>query len=157
MVETISILNKKVQIELSKQPKINSIIAIIVGTIGLLLYIVLSAFFESMLLNFMLLFAIPFSVGLTCLITINKTIEKFKNVDVLNKYVFESDFVTITSFKNNEQVGMSKVYYSQILKVKQTETFIFIYPNKTSAYPVVKQALSENELATLKNLLKIKY
>jgi glucose uptake protein GlcU len=156
MVETISILNKKVQIELSKQPKINSIIAIIVGTIGLLLYIVLSAFFESMLLNFMLLFAIPFSVGLTCLITINKTIEKFKNVDVLNKYVFESDFVTITSFKNNEQVGMSKVYYSQILKIKQTETFIFIYPNKTSAYPVVKQALSENELATLKNLLKIK-
>ena len=156
MVETISILNKKVQIELSKQPKINSIIAIIVGAIGLLLYIVLSAFFESMLLNFMLLFAIPFSVGLTCLITINKTIEKFKNVDVLNKYVFESDFVTITSFKNNEQVGMSKVYYSQILKIKQTETFIFIYPSKTSAYPVVKQALSETELATLKNLLKIK-
>ncbi len=75
MVETISILNKKVQIELSKQPKINSIIAIIVGTIGLLLYIVLSAFFESMLLNFMLLFAIPFSVGLTCLITINKSIQ----------------------------------------------------------------------------------
>ena len=64
MIETVAILNEKVQIELTKKNKMLSIVALVVGAIGLVAFVILSTMFENKLFGILLIFAFPFTFGL---------------------------------------------------------------------------------------------
>lgn len=153
MIETVAILNEKVQIELSKKPKLISLICVIIGAIGLVAYIAISMFIDHWAINILLFFAFPFGVGLVTLTTINKNTKNFKLNNVINNYKFYEDHIIITSFKGDEQIGMSKIEYSAINKIKETETFLFFFANFSAAFPIIKTALNNDELSTIKTLL----
>ena len=55
---------------------------------------------------------------------------------------------------HDEVSGSSKLYYSDIFKVKETKSFIFIYLNPQQAFPILKENVSD--LDYLRKLIKRK-
>ncbi len=153
MIETVAILNEKVQIELTKKNKMLSIVALVVGAIGLVAFVILSTMFENKLFGILLIFAFPFTFGLISVISINKNIKNFKLHNITNNYQFNEDYFIVKSFNGTEQIGMSKINYANIYKLKQTETFLFIFANRVSAYPIIKAAITSEELSKLESLI----
>lgn len=153
MIETVAILNEKVQIELTKKNKLISLISLIIGAIGLVAFVVISTIFEDKIFGLLLLFAFPFTLGLISYISINKNIKNFKLHNIINNYEFNEDHFIVKSFKGNDQIGMSKINYNEVFKLKETETFIFIFANRVSAYPIIKTTLSKEDLNKIKQLI----
>ncbi len=148
-------ISREVQAELFKNAKIAYIIALVIGSVGLLAYIILSVFIESPYLDALLLFAIPFGFGLVFLISINITIKKAEQNKAENEYVFDDEFFAVTSSRNGDVVGTSKTYYKNIYKAKENKTFILIYLNRQQVFPIKKANLTDDQLAEIKSLLKI--
>ena len=59
------------------------------------------------------------------------------------------EFMEVSSIKNGEVIGTSKIYYKDLVKVKETENYLFLYPNKTQAFAISKK-ISTEELSLLK-------
>ena len=147
----------KVQKELNKNLEIGSKISLILGSIGLFIYIVLGVINETepVWLNYILYpAAILFGFGLVFLITVNKTNKSANIFNTENNYEFSEEYFTIESIKNGEIIANVKVYYNEITKFKQTESYIFIYHTVTTAYPVEKLSMQKNEIDTLISYLK---
>lgn len=92
MIKIQTDIDEKSQKSLSKTAQIINIILIVVGIIGLLLYVVLSTIFENSYLDILLVFAIPFSIGIVYYILINKNIKKMAENKFTNAYTFETIF-----------------------------------------------------------------
>ena len=75
MFKSTTKIDKNVHKELNGPLKKKSLVSLIVGTIGLCAYIVLSTFFESFLFDLLIVFVAPFAFGLIMVLTIKK-IEK---------------------------------------------------------------------------------
>lgn len=148
-------IDEKSQKSLTKISKIVYLTLMIIGAIGLLLYLALGTIYENPYLDVLLLFAIPFGFGLVFYITINKNIKKMTENKFTNEYTFNNDFMNIASVKNGEIVGTQKLYYKDIVKVKENDEYIFIYPNKFNAFILKKSNASEEELTTIKKLLNL--
>ena len=71
-----------------------------------------------------------------------------------NVYTFYDEYVEVKTMYHDEVAGSSKLYYSDIFKVKETKSFIFIYLNQQQAFPVLKENVSD--LDYLKKLIKKK-
>ena len=134
--------------------KRNCIISIIVGLIGLIAYIIISTFKEMFILEVLLwIFAVLFGVGLVLLLTINKAIKKADETKIICECEFDEEFMIVDAIKNNEQISSSKVYYKDIIKIKETTNYIFLYPNRQMAYPIKKDTISSSELSILKVII----
>ena len=155
MVNVKTEIDKTAQKALSKNVIIFCIASIVVGSVGLLTFIVLYAFFESAYLDLLLLFSIPFALGLVYLIMINKNIKNMAESKITNEYNFNEDSLNVTCEKNGEIFGTQKVYYKDIYKVREVKDYIFIYINATSAYIIKKSNATDEEIAIIKRLLKI--
>lgn len=164
MIKTSTILNSDMQKELSaKILKIFNVIKII-GIIGLITYIILSVFFENYIsdifLNIILtLSAILFSFGLIFHLSIKKIIKNIDKNDLIeNCYDFYDDYIFISSKKINcnEPFGTFKLKYVDILKTTESANYFFIYNTKTSAFPILKKNLSNDDELFLRSILKIK-
>lgn len=154
MIETVAILNRKVQIELTRKNKMLSIILLILGSLGLITFVVMESIKSDIIYGLLLLSALPFTVGLISLVFINKSIRNFKFNNVLNNYQFNTDHFIVRSFKDNEEIGMSKIEYSQVFKTMETKTFLFVFTNQVSAYPIIKATLSNEQMEQIKSLIK---
>jgi hypothetical protein len=155
MFTTKTKIDVEVQKELSKKIYKNSLIALIVGAVGLAVYIVLGTIFENYWLDLLLVFAIPFGFGLVFIITIKKLMKKVEDINQINEYVFEEVFVNVSTIRNGESVGTAKIYYKDLVKSKETQNYIYMYINKSAALPVKKENLTQDELIVLRSLLKL--
>lgn len=145
-------VNQKLYIELNQTVKKNSKISLIFGIIGLVAYIGISVYKEYAWLDYLLwISAILFGFGLVFVLTINKSIKKAKDNIIVTENEIEETFMNITDTKNGEQVGSAKIYYKDIIKVKETQNYLFLYPNKQMAYPISKQGMKAEEIAQVKN------
>ena len=145
-------VDEKLQKELNESIWIKSLIALIVGAVGLAIYIVVGVFVEDNLFwdIFLWVMAILFGYGLTMLVTIKKTNKK----SVLNNFtddieLFE-DRVEETIKKGDDIISTTKHYYKDLFKIRETENYLFLYPNKMGAVPVPKKAFSPEEFSKIK-------
>ena len=155
MIKCTTEIDEISQKSLSKYTKIYSIISLVVGSVGLLVYLILGTIFDNQYLDFLLLFSIPFGFGLVFLITLNKNIKNMTNNNFVNSYEFDTDYFNVATSKNGEVVGTQKIYYNNIHKVIERDYYLFIYINKVNAFIVNKNNLSAENLRYLKELLKI--
>ena len=145
-------INEKVQTELNATIKRNSIIFIVIGAILISINIILSVcvgnnyWFDVILWIGALLFAF----GLIYLLTVNKLKKQVAKDNSICNYEFEEEYMNIATSKNGEVVSNVKFYYKDIVKIKESENYWFLYPNKTAAYPIEKSKLTPEELSTLK-------
>lgn len=142
--------------------KIISIILLIVGSLGLIAYLAVSTVLETDYENApawcdaLLFFAVPFAFGLVFLIIIvAQQKQARKNADAVNIYEFFSDCLIIRGARAGIQTAVFRAEYAKVAKVKEMgEYLIFYYVASTSLFPIDKRQLSEEELNTIKKLLR---
>ena len=144
-------VDRELQEELNKTLKRNCLIMVIIGAIGLVAYIAISMFIEHFLLEiFLWIFAGLLGVGVCLLIVINKTNKKAADNNFIGEYELFEEYLIVNTFKNDEQISTIKLYYKDVIKIKETENYIFLYPNKQIAYPIAKKKLLPEELSMVK-------
>lgn len=155
MFTTKTKIDIEVQRELSKKSYNIAFVAMIIGAIGLLAYIIVGTIYELPILDIMLIFAIPFAFGLVYMIAIKKLLKKVEEIDSVNEYTFNETFFEVNTIRNGESVGSAKIYYKELYKSKETINFVFMYLNKTAAIAVAKKNLTSDELIILRSLLNL--
>ena len=148
-------LDKEAQKALTRTFFILSLISLIVGAIGLVLYIVLNIFLTSSYLDVLLVCSLPFGFGLVYIIMINNIIERTSASKIVNEYTFENDYFMVSSIKNEEVVSTNKIYYKEIYKIKEKDGYLLLYINLSNAYIIKEGNLSSENLTLLKAILKI--
>ena len=148
-------LDKEAQKALTRTFFILSLISLIVGAIGLVLYIVLNIFLTSSYLDVLLVCSLPFGFGLVYIIMINNIIERTSASKIVNEYTFENDYFMVSSIKNGEVVSTNKIYYKEIYKIKEKDGYLLLYINLSNAYIIKEGNLSSENLTLLKAILKI--
>ena len=151
--------NQAMQKELnSKSKKINKTLMII-GAIGLLAYIVIGTILEEEVwwCEALLVFALPFSFGLILLITINKQEKKAVFSNQYNVYEFNDDFLNAETYSKGECTSKVKFYYKDIVRVKETDNYLFLFIQIKHAFPVLKSGFEAGEKEKLiENINKAK-
>ncbi len=161
-IEVSTSLTQEVERENQKAMKTFGKIAFWIGILGCIAYIAVSvAFFEEgeepMWLEVCLwVFAVVFAVGLLAFLTAKKIVQKAAGNYFLNKYVFEDDFVTVTSYRGEEKLAEVKNYYSDFTKIRKTENYFFLCMGMKGAYPIQRSLLTEEESAWLYATIKKK-
>ena len=133
-----------------------AIILTSVGGAGLLTLFALYLFigFENFYIALWLWVCLVLGITYFILISMGKKNNK-KIMEDESLYEFYDDYFALTSFKHGEQISTGKVYYKDMIKVKETKSYIFIYPNKAMAYPVGKADLAPEDLVKLRSILKL--
>ncbi len=153
MFECSTKIDVSVQKQLNKRLFMLSLILIIFGAIGSIAYIVLST------LNYewsvwLVAFCIPLGVGIGYLWLINKNIKFVSTVSMENIYCFEKNFFNVKILRNGEEVANSKIYYKDLIKIKECGNYMFLFINHVYSFPVDKTKLKEDELILLQAFLK---
>lgn len=144
-------IDDKLQKELNQKMKNRFMIAFIVSLVGLVAYVAVSMFVEYKWLDVLLwVFAIIFGYSLVMIITINKINKKTAGNNLSSQLEINEDFMIIISFKNNIQFATTKIFYKEIIKVKETENYLFLYPDKSQAFPIPKSEFTSEEFSLIK-------
>lgn len=145
-------IDGKMQKELLMWQIVCSWILLGIGTAGLIVYIGVCVGLD-LKENYPLLIScsIVFAVGLVFVVTYNKIV---KNAEVINKtniYTFLQEFMQIETEYHGEIQESTKLYYSDIFKIKETKNYIYVYPDTTKAYPIEKKNILD--IDSLRRLL----
>lgn len=103
----------------------------------------------------MLIFAVPFGVGLVLYLVLNANIKQLAQKNYVNRFEFNDETLDIATMQNDEVIATYKLHYNEIVKVKETEKYYFVYIAKFSAYIISKENLTEDEKNKINKLLKI--
>lgn len=117
-------------------------------------YIVLSVL-DIIWSTYLLVFCLPLGVGIGYLYLIRKNIKTVSSQTHENFYTFEQDYFNVKTLRNGEEIGNSKIYYKDLVKVKEIGKYIFLYINQASAMPIDKTTLKDDDLILLRAFLKI--
>jgi len=148
-------VTEQVQKELNARAQLANLILLILGSIGLLAYIVIGVIHEYAWLDYLLwVSAIFFGFGLVFYITIKKINKKNPNLNSTVEYELNEDHFVETIFKNNEQIGNNKFYYKNIMKIRDMKSYIFIYVSASAACAIPKSELTTEEITTLKTWIE---
>lgn len=145
-------IDGKMQKELLMWQIVCSWILLGIGTAGLIVYIGVCVGLD-LKENYPLLIScsIVFAVGLVFVVTYNKIV---KNAEVINKtniYTISQEFMQIETEYHGEIQESTKLYYSDIFKIKETKNYIYVYPDTTKAYPIEKKNILD--IDSLRRLL----
>ena len=148
-------LDENMQKELVRPALTTYLFMMIIGIIGLLAYIIIGTVVENANVEYLLVFSIPFGMGLVFYLVIKRQLKQIKNSTNLNIYEFYEDFVNVKTMNNGEDVGTVKVYYKDIIKKRESKNYFFLFINNVNAFPVAKFGLTEDELKEIRILLNI--
>lgn len=70
-----------------------------------------------------------------------------------NEVEFFEEYLESRVIKNEQVIATQKVNYNEIVKIKETEDYIFIYPTINNAFVVEKKQFSNQELVEIKLLI----
>ena len=142
-------INESLQNELNKKVKQNCKLAIIIGIIGLAFYIAVSMFFEHFFLEILSWIFIAFAGGgIGLLIVVNRTNKKACERKLTAEYELFEDYMVVVSQKDGIEISTMKLFYKDVIKIKETENYIFLYADKQTAFPIQKNKLTPEELST---------
>ena len=139
------------------------IVLLVVGSIGLAVYIFGATYFEEVhgyeplwAEIVLLISAVPFAVGLifTLATRSQKKVEsKTDNIQTTSE--FFSDCIIFREFKDGEQMGVRRIEFGKIVRTKEREGFLFFGVGFDMFYPVYLYGLTEAEINTIKKQLKM--
>lgn len=151
---------ERAQKQMSFALKVFSIVTTAVGALALVAYIIIGTVFEKepIYANILLLSgAVIVAVGVIYIFSVNYRLKAARDLEATgtaNEYEFYSDCLMVSSSKEGNRFGMSKIAYSSVVRVKETPDFLFIcYPSRGNAYALEKSSLSHEEYDTVLSLL----
>lgn len=155
-------LDGKMQKELTAGANGMSLAMIIAGAAGTAVFAVLYAISDIVFRSaddyyfiFMLIvFAALLGGGIGLKILVNRNIKAACSVNKINEYEFFKSYFIATETVNGEAVGTVKIYAGQIIKVRESKNYVFLYLNAAAVYPVDKNGLNEAEITAVKNIFR---
>ena len=152
--------DKYMQLELNKNAKKGGLKVVIISIICLIVVVLFSREPQGAMLYVLLTLSIFLLLfGILLIFMVNRAVKKAIKNSEENKTIFESELdetsIYIINITNGEQVGSSKSYYKDLVKVVETANYIFLYPNLQMAYPISKKNMSQEDIATIKNWINI--
>ena len=141
--------------ELNHRSKVISLIMVFVGAVAIVLWATLSEFLGDSNWFYLLLClgAIYFVFGIILLCNIKKITDNQLQNPKIEQMEFFADSVSVTTLKNDEVIATAKFRYSELIKARETENYIFLYPTKTNAVCADKNELGQENVQILKTRL----
>lgn len=141
-------LDVKMQKELNKQLKVIYIVMLIIGAV-----VLISSFSplfneKELILAYFGVFSIV--AGILMLISLNRS-EKLMSKTKENIYAFNEDHIFVTTYNADDKISESKFYYKEIVKMKETKNYIFIFINVSRCLPISKDGLTATEIMEIKS------
>lgn len=170
LVETSVTVDGALQARLMKKMKILGLLGVVLGPVLLLFYIVASTVFETLAeeqgfviapwLHAVLQVAlyggaILLVIGLVLFIGARSSVKNVKTA-YHAIYRFYEGYVVIETERQGEEISRLKLYYADLVKVKENKQFFFLNNTATTAFIVEKSRLTPEEIGTLKRILPIK-
>ena len=157
-IKTASISVESALVIYRRKIKIISLIMLIVGAVGLVAYIALSTVFEKKWLDALLVFAVPFTLGLIGTITIARVHkrEKLKPVTCRCEFFADCFFCKTKTATSQQETNTDKFAYADAVLKSENEKFGYIYVLSRGVFvPFGKEDLTDDELnAIRKNFRK---
>lgn len=155
MIQVKTKINKQMIDELVKPQFITYCTSLTIGILGLFAYAFVPESVGFWKYAILWISSLAFAFGLVFLIILQKQRKKDEaKTNEGNEYDFNEDHVMIKEICNGEVVSESKLYYSKIVRTKETEHYFFMYPNRFMAMPIAKEGLSPQDLTLLRAILK---
>ena len=143
--------------ELNAKMKILYLIFLIIGSVGVGTYIVLAVIFDSVPgLDYLLICSSAyFAIGIVLLVTMKRSTKKQLAENKYDEYEFLEDCIVAKGYKNNEHIATVKYKYDGFVKIKETEHYLFLYPNKFFALGVPKDQFKKEEFEQIVEKVKV--
>jgi len=153
MIKTETLFTEKMQKELSKKQFKLWLFLLIFSSIFEFFTIILSFMGEDVWsLHCCNLIVVVFSI--ICIRTNFKNRKNCVENKIINSYEFDQEYFYVSTTKNGDNLGNMKIYYKDIIKVKETENYLFLYINRINAYPIDKATTSKEDLILIKGLIE---
>lgn len=139
----------KMQKEINAKTSLFSLVFTIISSIGLIVYIFLpnENYYTELLLWSS---SIIFGFSIVLYINLKRINKKTSKNNFINEVELNEDHLVSKSTQNGELISTIKVYYKDLLKIRETTNYLVLYVNKVSAVPIPKQDFSSEELSTIK-------
>lgn len=157
-IKVRTVMNDEVHRELNHANYVLSIIYLVLGSVLLFGYIVLSTLFdESPLFGdyfvMCILGAVLLVTGILVFIGQKKNLALMRSRQQVEEHEFFSDHIICREYEFGEQVSVNKLYYGRIVRKKETKSFIFLYNTNVTALAIDKRTIDFNELSAIRSLL----
>ena len=158
MIKVETKVDAEVQKILINKSFILSIICTVISLIGIVLYVINAIFVKADDIGYpyLLLFIFTLLIGVMIIFITKKSMQMASKNDNVNHYEFNEDFVNITTVRNGETVGTTKIYYKDFYKAKEKKELLLLYINYASALPIWKKNFTPEDLQTVRTYLNIK-
>lgn len=154
MITTTTKIDKKLQREFTRKYIIFGVICTVIGATGVILYCLRNYIFstEANWTSLFLIGIVPLGIGILLFILIEKT-RKSTLVDEREiKYTFSDGGIDVITTREGSDT-VSHVDYNDVVKIADTQNFMFIYLKGEVTYPVNTRNLSREERTALRKLL----
>ena len=153
-IKTSTPITEQVNKELNKRVFALSIVYIILSAIFLALGFVIYLLTED---SYGLVLLVCGAILCACGIIMIGAVRTAKNLNLKRQKVDEAEFfrdhLMAYEYTNGELTTTSKIYYSWLIKIKETPNYLFLYNTRATAFAVDKNALPLSELNTIRMLL----
>ena len=93
------------------------------------------------------------ALGIVFLVICRSTAKTALKLNRRQELEFFSDYLLEKGYTEGEHTSTNKIYYKWIVKVKETQNYLFLYNTRMSALAVDKKNLPLQELNTIRALL----
>jgi hypothetical protein len=145
------------QMELNLAMWIGTVVCLVAGIGMCLAYLLVAKLSEEMpdYAFILLLGVFPLLVGLGLIAVVGKNLNTAKKSKVENFYAFTETQVMVKTVTGKKETHTYSYPYAHFKKITNAPCFIFLYPQSGGAFGVDKRKLSKEQVATLKQWLKI--
>ena len=143
--------DQKVQKELVFKMWVFGLTCGIVGSLGLVAYMILGFYFSGLWLDCMLLtMFILFTAGLAIVISINLTGKSATKSDCVNNIEINENSIMLNVLKDNKLMVSVNILYKNLYKFKETKNYFFLFLTKDKVIPILKKDFKSEERSMIK-------
>ena len=144
-------IDENLQKEINRKMWIYSLILTIIGLVGLCVYVVLSVKYDNAWTETLLwVMAFSFGFGISFIVSIKKTNKKVSMNNYTDNLEINEEYIFATTTKNEDVISTIKIYYKDLIKIKETERFLVLYVTKINALIIPKNSFNPEEISTIK-------
>lgn len=155
-------MNEKVQLQLMRKPYIISIILLAVGVLGILACVAVMLYFKFTDRSYewydgFIIFFVPCALGVSIQVAVRdlcRQAARSKSRKII--YEFFSDCVLCREYLLGRPLGIKRIDYSSVARIKETKDYLFFFNAKNEGHTVAKDTFTAEEFDVVKLLLRNK-